>query len=268
MNYDEEEDNDTDEDVEEAQGAPEEEDNDVDVDEDEAQGPPAEENDAAAEPPAVEDNVDANTDDNNDDEVAEVDVQQPVEVGQPGDLAIQGGADDEDDEVDFPEIQGVEEEAINPETPGVGENGEDKDEEEAIDQPPTVPPQRNDRGNGRYNLHNTQGCDYDHRYAGEDFVIDNVAMTTHGTSTVLEMPQMSLRVGLRTFGNDGVRAVEKEMCQLHDRGVMMPVHKKSLTSEQQKEALAYLMFLKRKRCGKVCRILGLTTFNSSSSMCQ
>ena len=32
---------------------------------------------------------------------------------------------------------------------------------------------------------------------------------------------------------------------------MMPVHKKSLTLEQQKEALAYLMFLKRKHCGKV-----------------
>ena len=48
-----------------------------------------------------------------------------------------------------------------------------------------------------------------------------------------------------------MRAVEKEMRQLHDRGVMMPVHKKSLTSEQRKEALAYFMFLNRKRCGKV-----------------
>ena len=251
MNYDKEEDNDTDEDVEEVQGAPEEEDSDVDVDEDEAQGPPLEENDAVAEPPAVEDNVDANNDDNDDNVVVETDAQQPVEVGQPGDLANQGNADDEDDEVDFPEIQGVDEEAINPETPGVGENREDKDEEEAIDKPPLVPPQRNDRGNGRYNLRNTWGRDYDHRYAGEDFVIDNAAMTTHGTSKVLETPQMTLKVGLRTFGNDGVRAVEKEMRQLHDRGVMMPVHKKSLTSEQRKEALAYLMFLKRKRCGKV-----------------
>ena len=53
------------------------------------------------------------------------------------------------------------------------------------------------------------------------------------------------------FRNDGVRVVEKEMRQLHDRGIMMPVHKKSLTSEQPKEALAYLMFLKRNRCGKV-----------------
>ena len=62
---------------------------------------------------------------------------------------------------------------------------------------------------------------------------------------------MSLKAGLRTFGKDGVRAVEKEMRQLHDRGVMMPVHRKNLTPDQRKEALSYLMFLKRKRCGNV-----------------
>ena len=32
---------------------------------------------------------------------------------------------------------------------------------------------------------------------------------------------------------------------------MIPVHKKCLTPEQRKEALAYLMFLTRKRCGKI-----------------
>ena len=41
------------------------------------------------------------------------------------------------------------------------------------------------------------------------------------------------------------------MRQLHDRGVMAPVHKKCSTHQQRKEALAYLMFLKQKRCGKV-----------------
>ena len=132
-----------------------------------------------------------------------------------------------------------------------GKNGEEMEEEELINQPPTVSPQRKGRGGGRYNLRNTRGRDYDHQYAGDDLIIDNVAMTTHGMSEVLETPQMSLKAGLRTFGNDGVRAVEKEMRQLHDRGVMTPVQKESLTSEQRKEALAYLMFLKRKRCGKV-----------------
>ena len=48
-----------------------------------------------------------------------------------------------------------------------------------------------------------------------------------------------------------MKAVEKEMKQLHDRDVMIPVQKNSLTHEQRKEALAYLMFLKQKRCGKI-----------------
>ena len=48
-----------------------------------------------------------------------------------------------------------------------------------------------------------------------------------------------------------MKAVEKEMQQLYDWGMMIPVHKKCLTPEQRKEALAYLMFLKRKRCGKI-----------------
>ena len=76
-------------------------------------------------------------------------------------------------------------------------------------------------------------------------------MTTKGCSEVLETPQMSLKAGLRTFGNDGMKAVEKEMRQLHDCDVMTPVHKNCLMPEQQKEALAYLMFLKCKRCGKI-----------------
>ena len=76
-------------------------------------------------------------------------------------------------------------------------------------------------------------------------------MTTKGCSEVLETPQMSLKAGLRTFGDDGMKAVEKEMYQLHDRNVMMPVHKQCLTPEQRKEVLAYLMFLKRKHCGKI-----------------
>ena len=46
-------------------------------------------------------------------------------------------------------------------------------------------------------------------------------------------------------------AVQKEMQQLHDRKVMAVKHSAELTPKQRKEALAYLMFLKRKWCGKV-----------------
>ena len=48
-----------------------------------------------------------------------------------------------------------------------------------------------------------------------------------------------------------MKAIEKEMRQLHDRDVMPPVHKHCLMPEQRKEVLAYLMFLKRKPCGKI-----------------
>jgi hypothetical protein len=48
-----------------------------------------------------------------------------------------------------------------------------------------------------------------------------------------------------------VDAVRKEMQQLHDRKVMKPVEHKGLTASQKREALEYLMFLKRKRCGKI-----------------
>ena len=68
---------------------------------------------------------------------------------------------------------------------------------------------------------------------------------------VLATPQMSMKQGLKVFGEDGVQAVKAEMQQLHDRKVMEPRQRKDLTPEQRRQALAYLMFLKRKRCGKI-----------------
>ena len=41
------------------------------------------------------------------------------------------------------------------------------------------------------------------------------------------------------------------MQQLHDRKVMQPVSQKDLSPEQKKEALGYLIFLKKKRCGTI-----------------
>jgi Reverse transcriptase (RNA-dependent DNA polymerase) len=69
----------------------------------------------------------------------------------------------------------------------------------------------------------------------------------------LATPQMSMKKGLTVFGKDGIKAVKKEMSQLHDRKVMEPKHAAELTHNQKQEAqLAYLMFLnKRKSRGKV-----------------
>ena len=38
-----------------------------------------------------------------------------------------------------------------------------------------------------------------------------------------DMPQMSMKQGLRMFGEVGYAAVKKEMQQLHDQKVMQPV---------------------------------------------
>ena len=66
-----------------------------------------------------------------------------------------------------------------------------------------------------------------------------------------ETAQMSMKKGLRVFGKEGYAAVRKEMQQLHDRKVMQPINRKDLTPAQKREALGYLMFLKKKRSGTI-----------------
>ena len=63
--------------------------------------------------------------------------------------------------------------------------------------------------------------------------------------------QMSMKKGLKVFGAGGYATVKQEMQQLHDRRVMQPVRRKDLSPAQKREALGYLMFLKKKRCGKI-----------------
>ena len=137
--------------------------------------------------------------------------------------------------------------------PGVGGNEENKDDG-GVDEQSETPPEAKESTASGYGLRNRYGRSYSHRYVGEDFVVGDdtgIILATRGDDEVLETPQMSLKAGLRTFWDNGIKAVEKEMRQLHDRDVMKPVHKCWLTPEQRKEALAYLMFLKRKRCGKI-----------------
>ena len=62
---------------------------------------------------------------------------------------------------------------------------------------------------------------------------------------------MGMKQGVRMFGDLGVSAVKKEVLQLHDRDVIRAIHKSQLTKEQIRQALGYLMFLKRKRNGKI-----------------
>lgn len=77
-----------------------------------------------------------------------------------------------------------------------------------------------------------------------------VGAATTGVASANEMPlatpQMSMRKGLKVFGQVGFAAVGKEMKQLHNCKVMGAKSPKELTPEQHKEALAHLMFLKWK----------------------
>jgi hypothetical protein len=63
------------------------------------------------------------------------------------------------------------------------------------------------------------------------------------------MTQYSMKKGIKVFGESGVNAVVEELQQLHDRKALDP--KRKLSREDKKAALHYLMFLKKKRCGRI-----------------
>jgi hypothetical protein len=65
------------------------------------------------------------------------------------------------------------------------------------------------------------------------------------------MTQYSVKKGLKVFGEAGAEAVISEMKQLHDRKVIEPKAANMLTREEKRKALRYLMFLKKKRCGRI-----------------
>ena len=65
------------------------------------------------------------------------------------------------------------------------------------------------------------------------------------------MTQLSLKVGLRTWGDKALSAVKSEMKQLHFRDTFKPMHWKQLSYTQRQMVLESHMFLKEKRDGKI-----------------
>ena len=102
---------------------------------------------------------------------------------------------------------------------------------------------------GRYNLRERRRPNYSYRYGHEHE--GGMAMVTVTHPGCMSTPQMNLKHGLQAFGESGEEAVKKELRQLHERGVISPRRKDDLSNQQIKEALSYLMFLKRKRCGQI-----------------
>jgi hypothetical protein len=65
------------------------------------------------------------------------------------------------------------------------------------------------------------------------------------------MTQYNLKRGLKEFGKDGIVALGKEMEQLHTRKVSKPVDSSKLSKVQKRASLRYLIFIYKKRCGKI-----------------
>jgi hypothetical protein len=62
----------------------------------------------------------------------------------------------------------------------------------------------------------------------------------------IALTQYTLKKGLQEFGQEGMTALGKEMGQLHTRKVGKPIDSESLTRDQKRASLQYLVFLTKK----------------------
>jgi hypothetical protein len=74
---------------------------------------------------------------------------------------------------------------------------------------------------------------------------------TSPTVVATIMTQLSMRAGLKAWGEPAKQAVKDEMSQLHFRDTFRPRHWKDLTKEEKARLLESHLFLKKKRCGKI-----------------
>ena len=79
------------------------------------------------------------------------------------------------------------------------------------------------QGTPQYNLRKNRARSYKHVYDPELYETENVKQTEMGDvvlttvdNALKDMPQMSMKKGLKLFGEGGYAAVKKEMQQLHD----------------------------------------------------
>ncbi len=63
--------------------------------------------------------------------------------------------------------------------------------------------------------------------------------------------QYSMRAGLRKFKKEPENALHKELQQLHDMEVFIPMPANDLTPEQKRKALSTVTFIKQKRDNRV-----------------
>ena len=70
---------------------------------------------------------------------------------------------------------------------------------------------------------------------------------------VTVITQYHILKGIKLFGDQSVEAVMKKLNQLHEMMFMEPKNSETMSREENKAALKYLMLLKQNRRGKIKR---------------
>lgn len=83
----------------------------------------------------------------------------------------------------------------------------------------------------------------------DEFIVEDHVMM-HVLGMVLA-EQYSINKSIPLFSNRAKEVVSKELEQLHDYVTYTPVHAHKLTPDEKRQALASLIFLTEKRCGRI-----------------
>jgi len=126
------------------------------------------------------------------------------------------------------------------------------------DTPPVLPPSLDEHMDAQYgprlhgiNLRPRRMHSYTHRYDHHYLTYHNYLSYEPTFGTVFLTEQMSLKHGLKMFGESGADAVVAELKQLDYRSVLLPKHNHQLSTQEKRDALCYLMYLKQKRSGHI-----------------
>ena len=85
-----------------------------------------------------------------------------------------------------------------------------------------------------------------------EIIVGSVIQKYGNLEATLSTPQYGFQKGLKKFKELGYEATIKELDKnLTGKNIMDMLSAKSVTHDMMKMSLAYLMFLKRKRCGKI-----------------
>ena len=93
--------------------------------------------------------------------------------------------------------------------------------------------------------------DYSHMHATIHCGTNRQYNVIHDPLVTPIITQYHVYKGLKVFGDPRVTAVLKYLKQLYDRMVMDPKNSDEMTKCREKAALQYLIFPKKKRCGKI-----------------